>query len=985
MRTASQLQSLELSRNELGSLSTGQLSRIFRQSHSLTALDVSFNGLGLNGIHGVSHVMSAAPLLRVLKLNGNGMGDEGCVEILGQIRECGLSVTTLEMASNGLTRAGGMALADLLRDNATITCVDVRGNELGREAGEKLLTVLRPDAHPTLTHIDGLALAWLAACSSETTLNLTGMGLGVHDGVIIGGLLACLPGSTLRNVQASGNCLCEVGAAHLLEGLPAALIETLDLSGNRIGEGGGGKRLITHVLPRFQRLANLRLNCNNLGSPNGIAIAEGLLHTMPSLTALDLRSNNLGDAAGTALAAASSPLTSLDLNDNAELGEATARALLVAMKASTSVLRIVCGIAIDQLSGSGNGSSCLPASRARGAATTPRASTSTPRARGANARGLGKPASRAAESSPRVSRGAEPKAKAASLLPANPKGHDAVVNLTTLASFGHLEGVLVGSLFKVHGAPSASCLLLPPSHTSEDGLRALLALLCDRFDEMAPACVAFGPIDRSRPIGYDLAARPVLMACSRKAIKMSSSLQGWTGQARSTFEAVTRWMHPSQSSQGATTSSTTVAVAPAKRILTKGASTRSAPSPDVAEAMHSMNLRASSRFTFVQQSNKSLIDLAMAQADQIDQDEQRHEAAKQLRDLLLTVAVRLLKSRWDSIEQAETNLALFREKLHKVIKQRRRQEEQQRDLEQAIYAARFWHETVSIEEKAVRRVRDHAAAFLERHSANGLGSSDELPYSDAKGLMDAKSRQRILAKPRADKQTLIVIGEQKLEIDCTICLSRLKSPAILAGCTHMCCQHHSNTFENNYQQPCVTPVRSPATHVRYCKQCIEKWIKDKIAKLETPNCPQCRKDTQLDDVVLVKSCSAADVLDDQRRVLSEAEAKLDGVVPIAGLKAKLASAWSAVQKAEGALEKWLHDPVRLVAEVERVAEEARLAGKLREAESSRPPYLAIMQHVTDMAVELEALPKWKQLETSQDRLAEQCDRWSRRRQALEWL
>jgi uncharacterized protein (TIGR02996 family) len=133
------------------------------------------------------------------------------------------------------------------------------------------------------THLAGL-----------TTLVLSGWPMERHDLQALAA--ASLP--RLRTLDLSGDRLCAESVRLLADAPLLAGLEALNLSSNRLGDAGV-KALAAS--PHLGRLARLDLSANGIG-PAGVRALAGA--QLPSLAALHLRTNKLGDEGLAALAAA---------------------------------------------------------------------------------------------------------------------------------------------------------------------------------------------------------------------------------------------------------------------------------------------------------------------------------------------------------------------------------------------------------------------------------------------------------------------------------------------------------------------------------------------------------------------------------------------------------------------------------------------------------------------------------------------------------
>jgi Ran GTPase-activating protein (RanGAP) involved in mRNA processing and transport len=253
---------------------------------ALEELDLNYSDLSEGGLEALCGALGRAEgwaHLRAVRLFRSELGDAGLAALGARL--AGLPrLQTLDVSRSALTAASGRRLgawfggegSALGRGFEQLTALDVSGNALGAEGARGVL--------------EG------AACArSLRRLSLAATGLGDAGAGALAEALA-VPGALgqLRELDLSSNGVGAAGAAALGSALPrCARLAVLSLASNTLGrEGGEG---LAAGLGGCAALEDVDLSWCDVGAEGMRAVAAALRRREPSLRALRLRGNRMGD------------------------------------------------------------------------------------------------------------------------------------------------------------------------------------------------------------------------------------------------------------------------------------------------------------------------------------------------------------------------------------------------------------------------------------------------------------------------------------------------------------------------------------------------------------------------------------------------------------------------------------------------------------------------------------------------------------------
>jgi Ran GTPase-activating protein (RanGAP) involved in mRNA processing and transport len=291
----------------------------------------------------------AYPRLKRLELAGNHLGEAGLRALALSLPSCPIHLEALEIGAACLTPQAGAAMAMAARHGAfqSLVSLSLEGSDLPLDGLEALMVALSTGGAPELEGLDLSRRDWAEqqmAKRIEASPNrilaereafATKM-LSVEAAVLISSALGGLP--KLRRLSLGGRWLGPQGVVPICQALLGGccpLLEELDLCRNRLMDPGAVE--VFGLVLRLRCLRKLSLGLNAISVLAARSFAQSLLGTQQAqeLQVLDLRSNDLGPAGGSALAAVLVRLPKLevlDLHEN-HLGSDGLEAIALAMAA----------------------------------------------------------------------------------------------------------------------------------------------------------------------------------------------------------------------------------------------------------------------------------------------------------------------------------------------------------------------------------------------------------------------------------------------------------------------------------------------------------------------------------------------------------------------------------------------------------------------------------------------------------------------------
>ena len=261
---------------------------------TLTNLDLSSNGIGDSGAASLSQALAINSSLTSLDLSSNGIGDSGAAS-LSQALAINSSLTSLDLSSNGIGESGAASLSQVLAINSFLTSVDLNSNGIGDSGAASLSQAL-------------------VSNSSLTSLDLSSNGIGDSGAASLSQVLAI--NSSLTSLDLSWNWIGVSGAFSLSQALATnSSLTSLGLSESGIGNTGAF--CLSQALATNSSLTSLGLIGSGIGNTGASCLSKALA-TNSSLTTLYLGGNGIGDSVASSLSqalASNSSLTSLDLSE----------------------------------------------------------------------------------------------------------------------------------------------------------------------------------------------------------------------------------------------------------------------------------------------------------------------------------------------------------------------------------------------------------------------------------------------------------------------------------------------------------------------------------------------------------------------------------------------------------------------------------------------------------------------------------------------
>ena len=277
LKFCNSLQTLHLAINNIGVDGAIALAEGLKSFNNLHNLELSHNSIGDDGAEVLAEGLKSCNGLQILGLSHNSIGDEGAAALAEGLKSCS-SLDTLLLSDNSIGDDGAAALAEGLKSCNCLDTLDLSYNSIGDDGVAALAEVLK-------------------SCNSLDTLLLSDNSIG-DDGAaaLAEGLKSC---NSLDTLLLSDNSIGDDGAAALAEGLKSCnSLDNLDLSYNSIGDDGAAA--LADGLKSCNSLHILDLQYNDIGDEGAAALAEGL-KSCANLVAVDLSDNNIGDDCAAAL------------------------------------------------------------------------------------------------------------------------------------------------------------------------------------------------------------------------------------------------------------------------------------------------------------------------------------------------------------------------------------------------------------------------------------------------------------------------------------------------------------------------------------------------------------------------------------------------------------------------------------------------------------------------------------------------------------
>lgn len=117
------------------------IERVLKANSTLRKLDLSWNQLGSISGEAIARALGENRALTWLSIAYNCIGDEGSMAF-GYALNWNKSLTFLDMSHNGIRNRGGQVIAEGLRENLRLTHLDVSGNPVGKLGGRALIKSL---------------------------------------------------------------------------------------------------------------------------------------------------------------------------------------------------------------------------------------------------------------------------------------------------------------------------------------------------------------------------------------------------------------------------------------------------------------------------------------------------------------------------------------------------------------------------------------------------------------------------------------------------------------------------------------------------------------------------------------------------------------------------------------------------------------------------------------------------------------------------
>lgn len=123
------------------------IERVLRVNHTLRKLNLSWNQLGSISGEAIARALHVNRSLAWLSLAYNCIGDSGA-QAIGYALNWNKALQFLDISHNGIRNRGGQVIAEGLRDNMRLARIDVSGNPVGKLGGRALISILNYSLRP---------------------------------------------------------------------------------------------------------------------------------------------------------------------------------------------------------------------------------------------------------------------------------------------------------------------------------------------------------------------------------------------------------------------------------------------------------------------------------------------------------------------------------------------------------------------------------------------------------------------------------------------------------------------------------------------------------------------------------------------------------------------------------------------------------------------------------------------------------------------
>jgi len=270
--------------------------------------------------------------LTSVDLRFNSIGDDGA-KAIAEALKVNAVLTNLRLDLNNIGAEGAIAIAEALKVNAVLTTLNLWYNSIGVEGAKAIAEALKVNAV-----MKNLSVAHNSNIVGEAAQQLAAAALGSLSLKVLSGVpIKELREDKLTELNLSSNSLGSTEGIVLAELIKfSAVLTNLILVNNSIGAEGA--IAIAEALKVNAVLTELSLWDNQIGPEGAIAIAEAL-KVNAVMTTLNLGGNSIGDEGAKAIAEAlkvTAVVTTLAIGMN-DIGDEGAKAIAEALKV-TAVL-----------------------------------------------------------------------------------------------------------------------------------------------------------------------------------------------------------------------------------------------------------------------------------------------------------------------------------------------------------------------------------------------------------------------------------------------------------------------------------------------------------------------------------------------------------------------------------------------------------------------------------------------------------------------
>ena len=293
--------SLNLKCKNISKEAADYIAAVLCMNNNLEILDLSSNNLGTVGIRKIMKGLQSTSCLTALNIACNNISEEAADDIAA-VLSLNTKLQKLFIYDNNLQALGAVKIAKGLQNTSSLTALLISKNNISEEAADDIATIISHNIDLKMLELDHNYFGTLGvrklvnalqSTSCLTTLNIGCNNITEEAADDIAAVLC--RNNKLEVLDLSSNNLGTVGIRKIMKGLQStSCLTALNIGCNKISEEAADD--IAAVLSLNTKLKKLFIYENNLQSLGAMKIAKGLQNTS-SLTTLVISNNNINEEA----------------------------------------------------------------------------------------------------------------------------------------------------------------------------------------------------------------------------------------------------------------------------------------------------------------------------------------------------------------------------------------------------------------------------------------------------------------------------------------------------------------------------------------------------------------------------------------------------------------------------------------------------------------------------------------------------------------